>query len=135
MIIKAIKTAGLSIALAATFLVAAGGSVVFAQDGKGRDRDRDGSQDNRRDRDDRKDNDRDSDDKKDKDSDRDRDDRKDNDRDHDDWKDNDRDRDDWKDSSRERFEERRGYRDGLILGREDALRHRRFNPFGYPRFR
>ena len=123
MIIKAIKTTGLSIALAATFLGAAGSSMTFAQDVRGRDRDRDGSQDNRRDRDDRKDNDRD------------RDDRKDNDRDRDHWKDNDRDRDDWKDSHRERFEERRGYRDGLILGREDALRHRRFNPFGYPRFR
>jgi len=117
MIIKAIKTTGLSIALAATFLVAAGSSRIFAQDG----RERDGRQDNRRDRDDRKDNDRD--------------DRKDNDRDRDDWKDNDRDRDDWKDSHRERFEERRGYRDGLIRGREDALQHRRFNLFGYPRFR
>jgi hypothetical protein len=113
MIIKAIKTTGLSIALAATFLGAAGSSMTFAQDVRGRDRDRDGSQDNRRDRDDRKDNDRDRDD----------------------WKDNDRDRDDWKDSHRERFEERRGYRDGLIRGREDALQDRRFNPFGYPRFR
>jgi hypothetical protein len=34
-----------------------------------------------------------------------------------------------------RFEQRRGYRDGLIRGREDALEHRRFNPFGHPRFR
>jgi hypothetical protein len=32
MIIKAIKTTGLSIALAATFLVASGGSSAFAQD-------------------------------------------------------------------------------------------------------
>ena len=143
MIIKAIKTTGLSIALAATFLGAAGSSMTFAQDVRGRDRDRDGSQDNRRDRDDRKDNDRDRDDRKDndrdrddrKDNDRDRDDRKDNDRDRDDWKDNDRDRDDWKDNHRERFEERRGYRDGLIRGREDALRDHRFNPFGSPRFR
>jgi hypothetical protein len=133
MIIKAIKTTGLSIALAATFLGAAGSSMTFAQDVRGRDRDRDSSQDNRRDRDDRKDNDRDRDDRK--DNDRDRDDRKDNDRDRDDWKDNDRDRDDWKDSHRERFEERRGYRDGMIRGREDALQHRRFNLFGYPRFR
>jgi hypothetical protein len=129
MIIKAIKTTGLSIALAATFLVAAGSSMTFAQDGRGRDRDRDDRQDNRRDRDDRKDKDRD--DRKDDD----RDDRKDDDNDRKDWKDNDRDRDDWKDSRRERFEERRGYRDGLIRGREDALEHRRFNPFGYPRFR
>ena len=133
MIIKAIKTTGLSIALAATFLGAAGSSMTFAQDVRGRDRDRDGSQDNRRDRDDRKDNDRDRDDRK--DNDRDRDDRKVNDRDRDDWKDNDRDRDDWQDSRRERFEERRGYRDGLIRGKEDALEHRRFNPFRHPRFR
>src|SRR5262247_2989945 len=76
MIIKAIKTAGLSIALVATFLVAAGNSSAFAQDGRWRDRDRDDRQDNRRDRDDRHDNDRD------------RDGWKDNDRDHDGWKDN-----------------------------------------------
>jgi hypothetical protein len=112
-IIKAIKNIGLSIALAATFLVAAGSSSAFAQDGRGRDRDRDGWQDNRRDRDDRHDRDRDRDG----------------------WKDNDRDHDDWQDSRRERFEERIGYRDGLIRGREDALEHRRFNPFGHPRFR
>ena len=103
MIVKAIKTTGLSIALAATFLVAAGGSSAFAQDGRWRDRDRDGRQDNRGDRDDRQD--------------------------------NHRDRDDWQDSRWGRFEERRGYRDGLIRGREDALEHRRFNPFGHPRFR
>jgi hypothetical protein len=147
MIIKAIKTTGLSITLAATFLVAAVSSGTFAQDGRGTDRDRDSSQDNRRDRDDRKDKDRDSDDRKDKDQDRDdrndkdqdRDDKKDkdNDRDREDWKDkdNDRDRDDWEDSRWERYEQRRGYRDGLIRGREDALQYRRFNPFGYPRFR
>src|SRR5215470_15611408 len=93
MIIKAIKTTGLSIALAATFLVAAGSASAFAQDGRGRDRDRDGRHDNRLDR------------------------------------------DDWQDNRRERFEERRGYHDGLIRGREDALEHRRFNPFGHPRFR
>jgi hypothetical protein len=122
-IIKTIKTTGLSIALAATFLVAAGSSSAFAQDGRGRDRDRDGWQDNRRDRDDRQDNGRD------------RDDRHDNDRDRDDWKDNGRDHDDWQDRRWGRFEERRGYRDGLIRGREDAIEHRRFNPFGHPRFR
>ena len=103
MIVKAIKTIGLSITLAATVLVAAGGSSAFAQDGRWRDRDRDGKQDNRGDRDDRQD--------------------------------NHRDRDDWQDSRWGRFEERRGYRDGLIRGREDALDHRRFNPFGHPRFR
>src|SRR5215475_1146819 len=113
MIFKAIKTTGLSIALAATFLVAAGSASAFAQDGRGRDRDRDGRQDNRGDRDDRQDNHRD----------------------HDDWLDNRGDRDDWQDDRRERFEERRGFRDGLIRGSEDALEHRRFNPFGYPRFR
>jgi hypothetical protein len=122
-IIKAIKTTGLSIALAATFLVAAGSSSAFAQDGRGRDRDRDGRQDNGRDRDDRQDNGHD------------RDGWKDNGRDHDGWQDNRRDHDDWQDSRRERFEERRGYRDGLIRGREDAIEHRRFNPFGHPRFR
>ena len=113
MIIKAIKTTVLSIALVATFLVAASSVNAFAQDGRGRDRDRDDRQDNRRDRDDRKDNHPDGDD----------------------WKDNHRDDDDWKDSRWERSDERRGYRDGLIRGREDALEHRRFNPFGYPRFR
>jgi hypothetical protein len=123
MIIKAIKTIGLSIALVATFLVAASSVNAFAQDGRGRDRDRDDRQDNRRDRDDRKDNHRDGDDRKDKDH------------DGDDWKDNHRDDDDWKDNRWERFDERRGFRDGLIRGREDALEHRRFNPFAYPRFR
>jgi hypothetical protein len=93
MIIKAIKTTGLSIALAATFLVAAGGSSAFAQDGRWRDRDRDG------------------------------------------WQDDRRDRDDWQDERGVRFEERSGFRDGLMRGREDALEHRRFNPFRYPRFR
>jgi hypothetical protein len=88
MIIKAIKTTGLSIALAATFLVAAGSSSAFAQDGRSRNHDRDGWQDNRRERDDRQDN------------------------------------------RRERFQERRGYHDGLIRGREEALEHRRFNRFG-----
>jgi Ni/Co efflux regulator RcnB len=93
MIIKAIKTTGLSFAIAATFLVAVSSSIASAQDNRGRDRDRDG------------------------------------------WQDNRRDRDDWQDNRRERFEERRGYRDGLIRGREDALEHRRFNPFLSPRFR
>src|SRR5262249_29499177 len=103
MIIKAIKTTGLSIALVATLLVADSSAKAFAQDGRGRDRDRDERRDNRRDRDDRQA--------------------------------NHRDRDDGQDSRWERFDERRGYRDGLIRGREDALEHRRFNPFGYPRFR
>jgi hypothetical protein len=93
MIIKAIKTTGLSIALAATFLVAVGSSSAFAQDGRWRDRDRDG------------------------------------------WQDDRRDRDDWQDERGVRFEERSGFRDGLMRGREDALEHRRFNPFRYPRFR
>jgi hypothetical protein len=113
MIVKAIKTTGLSIALAATFLVAAGGSSAFAQDGQWRDRGRDGRQDNRGDRDDRQDSHQDREG----------------------WQDNHRDRDDLQDSRWGRFEERRGYRDGLIRGREDALEHRRFNPFGHPRFR
>jgi Ni/Co efflux regulator RcnB len=81
----------------------AGSSIAFAQDGRGRDRDRDDRQDNGRERDG--------------------------------WQDNRRERDDWQDNRRERFEERRGYRDGLIRGREDALEHRRFNPFSSPRFR
>src|SRR5262247_1874650 len=59
------------------------------------------------------------------------------------WQDNRRDgdycednrRDDWQDEREVRFEERSGFRDGLIRGREDALEHRRFNPFRYPRFR
>jgi hypothetical protein len=93
MIIKTIKTTGLSIALAATFLAAAGSSSAFAQDGRWRDRDRDG------------------------------------------WQDDRRDRDDWQDDRGVRFEQRSGFRDGLMRGREDALEHRRFNPFGYPRFR
>ena len=123
MIIKAIKTTGLSIALAATFLVAAGSANAFAQDGRGRDRDRDGRQEDRRDRDERQD------------SHRDRDDRQDNHHNRDEWRDNHFDRDEWRDNRWERFEERRGYRDGLILGREDALEHRRFNPFRHHRFR
>lgn len=93
MIIKALKTTGLSFALAATFLVAAGSSSAFAQDNRWRDRDHDG------------------------------------------WQDNRRERDDCEDNRRERFEERRGYRDGLIRGKEDAFEHRRFNPFSSPRFR
>jgi hypothetical protein len=101
MIIKAVKTTGLSIALAATFLVAAGSTSAFAQDWRGRDRDRGGWQDNRRDGDYR----------------------------------NDNRRDDWQDDRGVRFQERSGFRDGLIRGREDALEHRRFNPFRYPRFR
>jgi hypothetical protein len=113
MIFKAIKTTGLSIALAATFLVAAGSACAFAQDVRGRDRDRDGRQDNRGYRDDRLDNQHDRDG----------------------WQDNRGDHDDWQDNRRERFEERRGFRDGLIRGREDALEHRRFNPFRSPRFR
>ena len=56
MIIKAIKSTGLSIALAATFLVAAGSSSAFAQDGRWRNHDREGWQDNRRERDDWRDN-------------------------------------------------------------------------------
>src|SRR5882672_2458936 len=98
MIIKAIKSTGLSIALAATFLVAAGSSSAFAQDGRGRNHDRDGWQDNRRERGD--------------------------------WQDNRRERGDWQDNRRERFEERRGYHDRLIRGREEALEHGRFNRFG-----
>ena len=113
MIIKAIKTTGLSIALAVTFLVAGGGASAFAQDGRGRDRNRDGRHDNRGDRDDQQDSHRDRDDRQ----------------------DNHLDRDDWQDNRWERFEERRGYREGMIRGREDALEHRRFNPFGNPRFR
>jgi len=133
MIIKTIKTTGLSIALAATFLVAAGSSSAFAQDGRGPDRDRDGRQNNRGDREDRQDNGRDRDDRQDNQHDRDG--WHDNGRDHDGWRDNRRERDDWQDGRRERFEERRGYSDGLIRGREDALEHCRFNPFNYPRFR
>jgi hypothetical protein len=56
MIIKAIKTTGLSFAIATAFLVAIGGSSVFAQDNRGLDRDREGWQDNRRERDDWQDN-------------------------------------------------------------------------------
>jgi hypothetical protein len=91
--IKTFKTAGLSFALATVFLVTAGSSNAFAQDGRGRDRGRDG------------------------------------------WQDNRRERDGWQDNRRERFEERRGYRDGLIQGRADALERRRFNPFSSPRSR
>ena len=79
MIIKAIKTTGLSFALAAAFLVAAGAadsSSAFAQVPKRFDHDRDGRVDTRR----------------------------------------------------ERLEERKGFNDGLIAGRRDALSHRRFNP-------
>ena len=83
--IKTIKTTGLSFALAAAFLVAAGSadsSTASAQGLRLRDRDHDGHVDNRR----------------------------------------------------ERFEERRGFNDGLVKGRRDALAHRRFNPFPYRRF-
>ena len=52
-----------------------------------------------------------------------------------DWRLRDRDRDDCQDNRRERFDERRGFRDGLIEGREDAYQGRRFNPFGCERFR
>ncbi|MGH9753866.1 MAG: hypothetical protein ACREA2_13885 [Blastocatellia bacterium] len=48
--IKAMKTTGLSIALATAFLVAAGSSTAFAQDWRGRDRDYDGRIDSRRER-------------------------------------------------------------------------------------
>jgi Ni/Co efflux regulator RcnB len=61
MIIKAIKTTGLSIALAAAFLVAAGSSSAFAQDGRWRDHNRDGRQDNHRERDNGQDNHRERD--------------------------------------------------------------------------
>src|SRR5215510_7784184 len=81
--IKTFKTIGLSVAMAAAFLVTAGSSNALAQDWRWRDRDRDDCQDNRR----------------------------------------------------ERFEERRGFREGLIEGREDAFQGRRFNPFGCERFR
>jgi hypothetical protein len=50
------------------------------------------------------------------------------DRDRDGWQDNRRERDDWQDNRRERLEERKGFNDGLIAGRRDALSHRRFNP-------
>ena len=79
MTIKAIKTTGLSFALAAAFLVAAGAadnSSAFAQVLKRFDHDRDGRIDTR-------------------------------------W---------------ERLEERKGFNDGLIAGRRDAISHRRFNP-------
>jgi hypothetical protein len=98
-----LKTTGMSFALAAAFLVTAGSSNAFAQDGRGRDRGRDGVQDNRRERDG--------------------------------MQDNRRERGDWQDNRRERFEERRGYRDGLIQGRQDAFERRRFNPFSSPRSR
>src|SRR5262249_22591861 len=52
-----------------------------------------------------------------------------------DWRWRDRDGDGWQDNRWERFEERRGYRDGLILGREDACERRRFSPFSSERFR
>ena len=79
MTIKAIKTTGLSFALAAAFLVAAGAadnSSAFAQVLKRFDHDRDGRIDTR-------------------------------------W---------------ERLEERKGFNDGLIAGRRDAISHRRFDP-------
>jgi hypothetical protein len=79
MTIKAIKTTGLSLAMAAAFLVAAGAadsSMTFAQVPKRFDHDRDGRVDTRR----------------------------------------------------ERLEERKGFNDGLIAGRRDAISHRRFNP-------
>lgn len=79
MTIKAIKTTGLSFALAAAFLVVAGAadtSSAFAQVPQRFDHDRGGRVDTR-------------------------------------W---------------ERFEERKGFSDGLIAGRRDALSHRRFNP-------
>ena len=78
MTIKAIKTTGLSFALAAAFLVAAGvadNSTAFGQGMRPFDRDRDGRVDTR-------------------------------------W---------------ERLEERKGFNDGLIAGRRDALSHRSFN--------
>jgi len=56
MFIKAIKTTGLSIVLAAMFLVAVSSSITSAQDNRWRDRDRDGWQDNRQERDDWQDN-------------------------------------------------------------------------------
>jgi hypothetical protein len=40
----------------------------------------------------------------------------------------DRDRDGRVDTRRELLEERKGFNDGLIAGRRDALSHRRFNP-------
>jgi len=52
-----------------------------------------------------------------------------------DWRWRDRDGDGWQDNRRERFEERRGFRDGLLEGREDVYQGRRFNPFGCERFR
>jgi hypothetical protein len=74
--IKALKRTGLSIALAAAFLGAAGSSSAFAQDWQWRDRDGYGRIDSRR----------------------------------------------------QQLEERKGFNDGLIAGRRDALSHRRFNP-------
>jgi hypothetical protein len=82
--IKSIKTIGLSFALGAAFIVAAGAvdsSSAFAQ-GRRLDRDRDGRIDTRR----------------------------------------------------ELFEERKGFNDGLIKGRLDAIAHRRFSPFPQRRF-
>jgi hypothetical protein len=83
--IKAIKTTGLSMALAAAFLVAAGAadsSTASAQGLRSIDRDRDGHRDTR-------------------------------------W---------------ELLQERKGFNDGLIKGRADAIAHRNFNPFPYRRF-
>lgn len=83
--IKAIKTTGLSFALATAFLVAAGAvdsSSAFAQGLRRFDRDHDGRIDTRR----------------------------------------------------ELFQERKGFNDGQVKGRTDAIAHRRFNPFPYRRF-
>ncbi len=83
MIIKAIKTTGLSLALAAAFIAAAG-SNASAQVPQRFDHDRDSRFDH--------------------------------------------DRDGRFDTRRERLEERKGFNDGLIKGKSDALAHRRFNP-------
>jgi hypothetical protein len=84
--IKAIKTTGLSFAIAAAFLVVAGAANSSTASAQGlllRDRDHHGRMDNRR----------------------------------------------------ERMEERKGFNQGLIMGRRDAIMHRRFNPFGSIRYR
>lgn len=83
--IKSIKTIGLSFALGAAFIVAAGAvdsSSAFAQGMRRLDRDRDGRIDTRR----------------------------------------------------ELLEERKGFNDGLIKGRLDAIAHRRYSPFPQRRF-
>jgi len=74
--VRTMKTTGLSIALAAAFLVVAGGSSVFAQDLRGSARGYDGRIY----------------------------------------------------SSREQLEERRGFNDGLIAGRRDALARLSYKP-------